>query len=110
MAMDRIDAPKQIQDTVTTNLSLNTRNNKEYKPMFDYKASGQSFDEFVARAYQGIPDRTTTVEDKQKAILAKISILNHPECPQESKSVLLQEIAIINDEINRIKSNINRKV
>ena len=84
-------------------------------PIFSFNtvknpSENSNFEEFVQKAYAGIPDRTSTIEDKQKAILAKVSILNHPNCPEETKAVLQQEIATINNEINQIKKNINIKV
>lgn len=72
--------------------------------------SNENFDAFVERMYNGIPDRTSTVPQKQKAILAKVAIMNHPQCPPDSKPVLMQEISIINNEIMQMKSNCNTKV
>lgn len=66
-----------------------------------------AFDKFVERAYSGIPEQTSTVEEKEKAIAAKKKILQHPDCPKESKSILLQEISTIEGEIASIK-NANR--
>lgn len=53
---------------------------------------------------------TTNVVDKQKAILAKISIMNHPQCPEKSKLELAKELRILNNEIAQIKNNYNKKV
>ncbi len=43
------------------------------------------FDQFVKNAYRGIPEQTSTVEEKEKAIAAKKKILQHPVCPAKSK-------------------------
>ena len=63
-----------------------------------------SFNDFVEKAYAGIPERTSTVEDKERAIAAKKKILQHPDCPSSSKPELLKEIAIIESEIAGIKN------
>lgn len=63
-----------------------------------------SFNDFVEKAYAGIPERTSTVEDKERAIAAKKKILQHPDCPNESRTALLREIATIEGEIADIKS------
>ncbi len=63
-----------------------------------------AFDKFVERAYRGIPERTETIEEKERAIKAKKKILNHPDCPKESKNALRHEISIIKGEIDAIKS------
>ena len=65
--------------------------------------SFDKFDKFVQRVTAGIPDRTETIEQKEKAIKAKKKILKHPSCPEESKPVLKQEISVLEDEINSIK-------
>lgn len=62
-----------------------------------------SFSAFVENAYKGIPDRTTTISDKEKAIEAKKKILNHPDCPNKSKTEIRNEIAIIEGEIASMK-------
>lgn len=70
-----------------------------------YMAGGNvSFNDFVEKAYAGIPERTSTVEDKERAIAAKKKILQHPDCPKESRTALLREIATIESEIAGIKS------
>lgn len=63
-----------------------------------------SFEKFVERAYKGIPERTSTIEEKERAIRAKKKILNHPDCPKESKAKLMQEISTIRGEISTMKS------
>ncbi len=62
-----------------------------------------TFNEFVKNAYRGIPERTTTIEEKERAIEAKKMILNHPDCPQDSKIGLRREIATIEEEIASIR-------
>lgn len=61
------------------------------------------FNQFVEKQYAGIPDRTTTIEDKEKAIKAKKEILKHPDCPESSKATIRKEIATIEEEIQAIK-------
>lgn len=64
-----------------------------------------SFSEFVDRAYKGIPDRTSTVEEKERAIAAKKKILQHPDCPPQKKAEILKEIGILQGEIAGIKAS-----
>ena len=71
----------------------------------DEQAAIDKVCEFVEKAYQGIPDRTSTVEEKQRAIAAKKKILQHPDCPKETKTALLREIATIEGEIAGIKND-----
>ena len=61
------------------------------------------FQAFVDQQYQGIPDRTTTVEQKERAIEAKKAILEHPDCPNSSKAEIQNEIATIENEIKTMK-------
>jgi len=63
-----------------------------------------SFNEFVEKTYAGIPDRTTTVEQKKKAIEAKKKILAHPDCPASVRTKLYEEIATIQGEIDGMKA------
>lgn len=65
------------------------------------------FKTFVEQQYAGIPDRTSTIEDKEKAIKAKKEILKHPDCPESSKIEIKKEIATIEAEIEAIKSEQN---
>lgn len=65
--------------------------------------SMNKFEQFVENAYRGIPDQTSTVKDKERAIAAKKKILQHPDCPKETKTALLREIATIEGEITGIK-------
>lgn len=62
------------------------------------------FNAFVEKQYAGIPERTSTIEDKEKAIKAKKEILKHPDCPQSSKAEIRKEIATIEAEIEAMKS------
>ena len=66
--------------------------------------SMNKFEQFVENAYRGIPEQTSTVEEKEKAIAAKKKILQHPNCPKETKTALLREIATIEGEIAGIKN------
>lgn len=61
------------------------------------------FQKFVDKQYAGIPDRTETIEDKERAIKAKKAILKHPDCPQSSKAEIKREIAAIEGEIAAMK-------
>ncbi len=63
-----------------------------------------SFEKFVERAYRGIPERRSTIEEKERAIAAKKKILNHPDCPKEGKDAILKEISVIENEIDVLKS------
>lgn len=63
-----------------------------------------SFNDFVEKAYAGIPDRTTTVEQKERAIAAKKKILAHPDCPSKTKEALRNEIATIQGEIDAMNN------
>lgn len=62
-----------------------------------------SFNEFVEKTYAGIPERTSTIEQKEKAIKAKKKILQHPDCPREKRAEILKEIKTIEGEIAGIK-------
>ena len=66
--------------------------------------SMNKFEQFVENAYRGIPEQTSTVEEKEKAIAAKKKILQHPNCPKETKTALLREITTIEGEIAGIKN------
>ena len=87
-----------------TQINYEIQNFEDEKSGYD-----DDFDTFVQKAYAGIPDRTTNINDKQKAILAKVAIINHPNCPEETKLELARELKILNDEIMEIKANCNRK-
>ena len=67
--------------------------------------SMNKFDQFVKNAYRGIPERTSTVEEKERAIAAKKKILQHPDCSKKTKTALLREIASIEGEIAGIKND-----
>lgn len=62
------------------------------------------FKAFVEKQYAGIPERTETIEQKEKAIKAKKEILKHPDCPASSKVEIKKEIATIEAEIEAMKS------
>lgn len=68
----------------------------------DFKI-GESFEAYAKRMNSMFPDRTTTIEQKKTAIIAKNSIMNHPGCPSEVKITLQKEIAIIEQEIKSIE-------
>lgn len=64
-----------------------------------------SFSEFVDKVYAGIPERTSTVEQKERAIAAKKKILQHPDCPPNKKAEIMREIGIIQGEIDGLKED-----
>ena len=63
----------------------------------------EDFGTYAARLNKTFPDRTTTIEEKERAIRAKKLIMAHPQCPAETKATLQKEINIIEGEIARIK-------
>ena len=66
--------------------------------------SKEDFKTFADRLNKTFPDRTSTVEEKERAIAAKKKIMAHPDCPADTKKVLQKEIAIIQGEIQRMSS------
>ena len=77
----------------------------------DFKA-GESFEAYARRMNSGLPDRTTTIDQKQKAITAKRNIMRHPGCPSNTKTILEREIATIEKEIKTMEreQNMNTSV
>lgn len=66
--------------------------------------SKEDFKTFADRLNSTFPDRTSTVEEKERAIAAKKKIMAHPDCPADTKKELQKEIQIIEGEINRMSS------
>ena len=66
--------------------------------------SKEDFKTFADRLNKTFPDRTSTVEEKERAIAAKKKIMAHPDCPADTKKVLQKEIATIKSEIRQISS------
>ena len=66
--------------------------------------SKEDFKTFADRLNKTFPDRTSTVEEKERAIAAKKKIMAHPDCPADTKKVLQKEIATIEGEIQRMLS------
>ena len=66
--------------------------------------SKEDFKTFADRLNKTFPDRTSTVEEKERAIAAKKKIMAHPDCPADTKNVLQKEIATIESEIQRKSS------
>lgn len=66
--------------------------------------SKEDFKTFADRLNKTFPDRTSTVEEKEREIAAKKKIMAHPDCPADTKKVLQKEIATIESEIRRISS------
>ena len=66
--------------------------------------SKEDFKTFAKRLNKTFPDRTSTVEEKERAIAAKKKIMAHPDCPADTKKELQKEIAIIEGEIQRMSS------
>ena len=71
--------------------------------------SKEDFKTFADRLNKTFPDRTSTVEEKEKAIAAKKKIMAHPDCPADTKKVLQKEIATIESEIQRMSSVFSKR-
>lgn len=65
----------------------------------------EDFKTYADRLNKTFPDRTSTVEEKERAITAKKKIMAHPGCPVDTKTTLQKEINIIEGEIARIKQD-----
>lgn len=65
----------------------------------------EDFKTYADRLNKTFPDRTSTVEEKERAITAKKKIMAHPGCPADTKTTLQKEINIIEGEIARIKQD-----
>ena len=63
----------------------------------------EDFNSYAERLNKSFPDRTTTIEEKERAIAAKKKIMAHPKCPDDTKTALRREISIIEGEIARMK-------
>lgn len=61
------------------------------------------FGTFADKLNKTVPDRTSTVEEKKHAIEVKKKIMNHPQCPSDTKVNLRKEIGIIQAEIDRME-------
>lgn len=99
--------PKDFKKTLFKEISVL---NNEISRMDKSKSYDMDFDDFVQQAYNKLPDQSATVDGKQKVILAKVSILDHPDCPLETKKILFREISRLSREIRQIKSKINKNV
>ena len=66
--------------------------------------NNEDFETYADRLNNTFPDRTSTIEEKERAIAAKKKIMAHPDCPADTKKVLQKEIAIIQEEIQRMSS------
>ncbi len=74
------------------------------------KQSGsEDFGKFADRLNATIPEQTSNIPDKKRAIDVKKQILAHPNCPNEVKTELKKEIQILQKEIERIE-NMNSSV
>ena len=71
--------------------------------------SKEDFKTFADRLNKTFPDRTSTVEEKERAIAAKKKIMAHPDCPADTKKVLQKEIATIKSEIRQISSVFDKR-
>lgn len=78
-------------------MAIDGVNNKQMKTQQSY----EDFDTFADRLNKTVPDRTSTVEEKKHAIEVKKRIMNHPQCPSDTKVTLRKEIDIIQAEIDR---------
>jgi hypothetical protein len=61
------------------------------------------FTEYANKLNAMIPDKTSDIQQKTKAIGIKTALLSHPECPEETKKALMKEIEIIQGEIDKIR-------
>ncbi len=68
------------------------------------QSSFKSFEKLADQLNSTIPDRTTTIEEKKKAIAVKKQLLAHPGCPDGAKKELQKDIETIQDEISRIEA------
>lgn len=65
----------------------------------------ENFANYAEGLNKTVPDRTSTIEEKNHAIEVKKRIMAHPDCPQEVKNELQKEINTIEDEIGRIEKS-----
>lgn len=79
-------------------MAIDGVNNKQMKTQQNY----EDFGAFADRLNKTVPDVTSTVEEKKHAIEVKKKIMNHPQCPSDTKTTLRKEIGIIQGEIDRM--------
>lgn len=65
------------------------------------QVNNSEFQKFAESINRGIPERTSTVSEKKSVIAAKKRLLNHPDCPSDSKAELRKEIARLEAEIKK---------
>ena len=80
-------------------MAIDGVNNKQMKTQQNY----EDFGAFADRLNNTVPDTTSTVEEKKHAIEVKKKIMNHPQCPSDTKTTLRKEIGIIQAEIDQIE-------
>lgn len=80
-------------------MAIDSVNNKQMKTQQSY----EDFGAFADRLNKTVPDSTSTVEEKKRAIEVKKKIMNHPQCPSDTKTTLRKEIGIIQAEIDQIE-------
>lgn len=80
-------------------MAIDGVNNKQMKTQQGY----ENFDTFADKLNKTVPDSTSTVEEKKRAIEVKKKIMNHPQCPNDTKTTLRKEIGIIQAEIDRME-------
>ena len=80
-------------------MAIDGVNNKQMKTQQGY----EDFDTFADKLNKTVPDSTSTVEEKKRAIEVKKKIMNHPQCPSDTKTTLRKEIGIIQAEIDRME-------
>ena len=78
-------------------MAIDGENNKQMKTQQSYEDIGA----FADRLNKTVPDRTSTIEEKKHAIEVKKRIMNHPQCPNDTKATLRKEIDTIQAEIDR---------
>ncbi len=68
------------------------------------KVIGSEFQKFAESINRSIPERTSTVSEKNNVIAAKKRILSHPDCPPEAKAELLKDIQTLEKEIKELEA------
>jgi len=71
--------------------------------------SYEDFGKLADRLNATIPEQTSNIPDKKRAIDIKKQLLAHPNCPSDAKQELQKEIQILEKEIERIE-NMNSSV
>ncbi len=62
------------------------------------------FNTFADKQNAKFPEKTKTIAQKKTAIAAKTAIINHKDCPPETKFQIKKEIEIIKKEIKQLEN------